>query len=162
MIYSNYMVDEVAKELYDITHLVELTYTGDEKMLEFIDQWHRLLDDQEDEGPSDKQKERMFYKKIKDSVVLKGYLDYYRRLDESHADHSYAYLLASYEGYIKKTKKDRNLDGLTKKGRKDDQRRATPAGAAEQCSYHTHGGCNYPDTCTHGRHDPEFKHSLKG
>ena len=76
-----------------------------------MEDWFRVEDDQED-PLSDRQKERILYAKIKNSRVLKPYLDRYSMLDDDDRDHSYDYLLSSIDRYQQRTKKARNLDGL--------------------------------------------------
>ena len=93
-------------------------------------------------------------------------------LDDDDEYHSYQYLLDSIERYQQKTKKAKNLDGLTNALLRKDQ--APPAGnppkgknkaanalaakLEEQCKFHLMpNGCNWPDTCKLGRHDPEFR-----
>ena len=112
LVYVHYMTDKTAKELYDITHLQDLAYPGDDHLPLFMEDWYRLMDDQEDPLP-ERQKQRIFYKKIVHSTVLKPYLDYYHRLDEEHEDWSYDYLLRSVETYMKKEQKEKNIRGLT-------------------------------------------------
>ena len=65
------MTDTDAKESYDITHLHELPYLGDDRMSEFLVAWHRVLNDQ-DGDVSAKQRRQIFHKQIKDSEALKG------------------------------------------------------------------------------------------
>ena len=60
-----------------------------------------------------KQKETILFKKIKDSVVLKPYIDYYNMIDKDHKDHTYTYLIDSINRYLTKTKADGNMDRLT-------------------------------------------------
>ena len=89
MILLSYQTNPTAKELFNITHLHQLKYLGDARMGEFLEAWLRLLNEQEGEL-TERRKELLFYSKIKGSVVLKSYLDYYDRLPDSAPEHSYA------------------------------------------------------------------------
>ena len=80
-------------------------------MSEFLVVWHRVLNDQ-DASVLAKQRRRIFYKKIKDSGALHGYLDYYRRLEDGHEDWSCDYLLRCMNMHIKRTCQERNLSGI--------------------------------------------------
>ena len=73
-----------------------------------MEDWFRIEDDQED-SITDRQKERILYRKIKNSRVLKAYLDKYSMLDDDDPEHSYEFLLLSIDRYQQKTKKARNL-----------------------------------------------------
>ena len=76
-----------------------------------MEDWFRIEDDQE-EPLTDRQKERILYAKIKNSKVLKPYLDKYAMMDEDDYDHSYHYLINSIDKYQQKTRKQNNLDDL--------------------------------------------------
>ena len=168
MIYENFNSDKVAKELFNVNHLQELQYPGDSKLEEFMEDWYRTEDDQE-ETLTDRQKERVVYAKIKNSRVLKAYLDKYTMLADDDVDHSYQYLLDSIERYQQKTRKRKNLDdlagALVKKEPSVDSGKGPKRGAkalaakfAEQCKFHlSPPRCRWPNTCSLGRHDPEFK-----
>ena len=91
MVLGNYQTDATAKETFNITHLHELPFLGDDCLAEFLDAWLRLLGDQE---------ELLFYNKVKSPIVLKSYLDYYYRLPDDAPEHSYEYLLQSVETYL--------------------------------------------------------------
>mgnify|MGYP001402655756 CR=1 FL=1 len=112
MVLENYQTDPVAKQMFNIGHLHELTYLGDDRLSDFLDAWWRLLGDQE-EALSDRQKELIFYNKIKGSTVLKGYLDYYNRLPDNAAERSYQYLIDSVETYLRRSQLNSNLTNLT-------------------------------------------------
>ena len=58
----------------------------------------RIVDDQE-EPLTERQKERILYPKIKNSKVLKAYLDRYTMLDDDDEDHTYQFLVDSIEKY---------------------------------------------------------------
>ena len=169
VVWEWFMVDETAKALYSINHLQDLPYPGDDYMVQFILDWRRILADQES-NVTEVQKDRIFYKKIRNSKALRTYLDHYNRLDESKEDHSYTYFINSYDSYLKKTRKDRHLNSLvggkgahgdpTGGGGKGDptKRKATPARHAQQCPFWLKpGGCRDPANCTLGPHDPEFQ-----
>ena len=96
------MTDRVSKELFNVTHLHELDYAGDKHIESFLEDWFRIVDDQE-ESLSEKQLERIFYAKIKKSQRLRVYLDKYSMLDEDDAEHSHEFLFESVEKYLKKT-----------------------------------------------------------
>ena len=89
----------------------DLPYLGDDRLQDFLDAWMRLLNDQE-ENVSDRQKELMFYSKIKGSVALKSYVDHYYRLPDSDPEHSYEYLLISVETYLRRSELNANNSGL--------------------------------------------------
>ena len=90
MVLNSYQTDPVAKEMFNITHLNELPYLGDDRLAEFLEVWLRLLGDQE-ESISERQKKLLFYNTIKGSVAPKSYLDYYGRLPDNADEHSYKY-----------------------------------------------------------------------
>ena len=112
MILDNFKTDKIAKELFNVTHLHDLQYPGDSKLDEFMEDWFRIEDDQEDPS-TDRQKERILFAKIQYSKALKPYLDKYNMLDDDDENHSYQFLLDSIERYQQKTKKAKNLNGLT-------------------------------------------------
>ena len=66
----------------------DLKYPGDERLEEFMDLWYKILGDNRD-TISDVAKEKIFFKKIKGSIVLKPWLDYYVRLAVGHPDRTY-------------------------------------------------------------------------
>ena len=104
MVLENFKTDKVEKALFNFTHLHELPYPSDSKLDEFMEDWFRIEDDQEDPS-TDRQKERILFAEIKNSKVLKPYLDRYNMLDDDDKDHSYQYLLDSIERYQQKTKR---------------------------------------------------------
>ena len=108
LIMENFKTDETSKELYNINHLTNLRYPGDANMASFLQQWHRLLDDQDD-PVSDKKKEHLFHGKIKGSSELSGHIAYYGRLKKGHPDRSYDYLVDAMTDHIKEKRMDRNL-----------------------------------------------------
>ena len=169
MVWEWYVVDATAKALFNINHLQELKYPGDAHMSQFLTDWLRILDDQ-DGVVDEKRREQIFYKKIKSSTKLKPYLEYYDRLDEDHEDHSYAYLIKSYTGYLKKTRRERHLAGLTgqedhthgdgwqTKGGKPLSRKALAIRHSQQCPHWLKpGGCREPETCKLGLRDEQLK-----
>merc|ERR1712115_211575 len=99
MILENFKTDRISKELFNVTHLHDLQYLGDSKLEEFIESWYRIEDDQED-PLKDRQKERILYDKIRNSKVLKPYLDRYSMLDDEDDDHSYTFLITSIDNYL--------------------------------------------------------------
>ena len=99
MVYMDFKTDRVSRNLFSVTHLQLLSHAQDSKLSGFLEDWFRILDDQELElDPL--QLERIFYQKIKDSTALKPYLDQYRMMDETDFNHSYDYLLGSVEKYL--------------------------------------------------------------
>ena len=90
-------------------------------------------------------------------------------LDDDDEEHTYDYLLQSVERHLKQTCRNKNLEGLTNTlpSRNLKVNNWTPKtkviqGAAakleDQCRFHlSQHGCNWPDTCKLGRHDPEFR-----
>ena len=95
-----------------MTHLQDLVYPGDARLEEFMEDWYRIENDLED-PLTDRQRERILYSKIKNSKALKPYLDKYSMLDDDDEEHTYDYLLNSVERHLKKTRRNKNLEGLT-------------------------------------------------
>ena len=69
-----------------MAHLQELPYPGDSKLEDFVEDWFKIADDQED-PLSDRQLERILFEKIKGSAVLKPYIDKYNMFDDDDPDH---------------------------------------------------------------------------
>ena len=59
-------------------------------------------------------KERIFFAQIKDSHVLKPYIDKYKLADDGDIIKTYEWLINSVEHYLERTKEDRNMDKLEK------------------------------------------------
>ena len=171
MVLDHHRTNKTARVLYNSTHLQALTYPGDSKLNEFMEDWYRIEDDL-DESLSELQLEHIFYEKIARSQVLKPWLEKYRMLDDSDPEHCYSYLIDAVIRYQLKSQADGNMSGLLKNnaekpepGSKAEKRKLKAALAAafkaslsQQCRFHlSPTGCWYPDTCTNGRHDPEFK-----
>ena len=170
MIFDNYKMDKVRKELYDINHLQTFLYPGDAKLDEFIERWYILIDNYEG-NLEEVQKQRMLYGKIKKSTVLKPYLDRYNLMNEEDPEWSYQYLVDSIEHYRQRTRLDNNIDGQIKANdlKADDDNKKQKAAKAlaakleQQCPFHlTPTGCKWPDTCNLGRHDSECQGKGKG
>ena len=63
MVLENYQTDATVKEMFNVTHLHELPFLGDDRLAEFLDAWLRLLGDQE-EPLTERIKQLLFYSKI--------------------------------------------------------------------------------------------------
>ena len=81
---------------------VALKQLADGKPLDKIQEVERNMKLLADGKPWDKiqELERVLYEKIKTSVALKGYVDYYDRIAITHEDHSYKFLLDSVNSEV--------------------------------------------------------------
>ena len=94
LIYIDYTTDRVANQRLDRKRLEALKYPGDDKLEQFMNDWYAILENQQtDVDPIDL--EQIMYAKIKDSVRLRVYIDYYNRIEEDHENRCYQYLEAS-------------------------------------------------------------------
>jgi len=107
LIWLSYSTDSVSRQQFNEDHLRDLKYPGDNRLEEFMDCWHKILGDNRD-TISEVAKEKIFFKKIKGSTVLKPWLDYYIRLADDHVDHNYEYLAAGIDSYLKRADLDDN------------------------------------------------------
>ena len=169
IVYKAFTLNEVQEELFNVTHLQQIPYSGDDHMDEFLDIWIRVVNDQNGDT-TEKQLEHIFYEKIKGSKNLKPWIEYYDRIGEEHPDHTYDYLLTSLRTYLQKVRHDKFMEGYMAsvnkkhgiKPAKGKGRYLTPAATEGQCPFHLRKGCNDPENCSKGDHDPQFKHALKG
>ena len=107
LIWLSYSTDSVSRQQYNEDHLRDLKYPGDERLEEFMDLWYKILGDNRD-TISDVAKEKIFFKKIKGSVVLKPWLDYYIRLQVGHSDRTYEFLVSGVDSYLQQADLDEN------------------------------------------------------
>ena len=134
-------------------------------MESFLLDWHRLTDDQ-DVTMVDEVKENIFYKKIKNhSPALRGWIEAYDRAKPGHPDGTYAYLLDAMTTHIERQRMEAHVEKLASqtlanaKGDKTPKvNKALISKLACQCRFHLQpNGCNNPDTCTLGEHDPKLQ-----
>jgi len=107
LIWLSYSTDSVSRQQYNEDHLRELKYPGDDRLEEFMDLWYKILGDNRD-TISETAKEKVFYRKIKNSTVLRPWLDYYVRLADDHKDHCYEFLASGIDSYLKRADLDDN------------------------------------------------------
>ena len=111
IIWNWHQTDAESTAMFNVTHLRELAYKGDAHLESFLIAWRRLLRGQE-EAISEKNKQRIFEKKIEHSQVLKPYLDHYNRIDKTHGDYCYKCLIDSADKYVARLREKGNTAKL--------------------------------------------------
>ena len=178
MLVNWFATDKSSRILYDTRHLELLPYPGDPKLQEYLHDWGKLLIDQV-KRPDKDLLETIFFAKIKDSEALRPYLDHYKLMPDGHADKCYRYLIESAERYVLENRLNNFTDKLlesVKVGHREERKNkhskkekaAMAAMAAQeeahagQCPFHLRYGCRDPTNCDRGKHDQQFKGTLKG
>ena len=136
-----YAVVADEKVSFDITALVDYKWQGDDVLPEWKIHWDWMVNNQE-VPLAHKQIERIFYLKLRQSSILKNYVDYYERLAKSDSERSYTYLSEKTDKLIEENRQTRNQQSL--QAGKDfvkPPRNAAPATAADQSGG---GGANQP------------------
>ena len=131
-------------------------------MGEFLLDWYRVLDDQED-YVSERQRERILFKKIGTSRALHDYIAHYKLMPDDHPDHSHAYLVNSMETYLAKNLMNQMMQSheAALKGeneepskRRNNRLKGAAAQHRNQCPFWLKpSGCRDPSNCELGYHD---------
>ena len=87
-------VKEDRRIQYEVTNLLDVTYSGDARMSQFKYSWDNMVRNLRCNilVRESKTLEHIFYKLLKNSDALRPYLQYYDRLRGDHPDRTYKFL----------------------------------------------------------------------
>ena len=98
MVYDYFKTEDHMSQVYGLNDLTDLTWYGDGRMLDFLQQWDFILDHLEGDtlitlhANGEKTLRDLLFRQVEKSTALAEDVAHYKRVGKSHADHSYRFL----------------------------------------------------------------------
>ena len=107
-------VKEDRRIQYEITNLLDVTYSGHARMSQFKYSWDNMVRNLRCNilVREPKTLEHIFYKLLKNSDALRPYLQYYDRLRDDHPDRTYKFLSEMVDKAIRDERHRKNQEAL--------------------------------------------------
>ena len=107
-------VKEDRRIQYEVTNLLDVTYSGDARMSQFKHSWDNMVRNLRCNilVQEPKTLEHIFYKVLKNSDALRPYLQYYDRLRDDHPDRTYTFLSEMVDKAIREERHRKNQEAL--------------------------------------------------
>ena len=110
IMFENFGSSDNTEVMYLIDHLIHLKYPGDSKIYDFYTQWHAILEGMRDEDIPPKRTLRdIFYKKIRDSTVMRFDVSLHDQFPDSDVRKTYDLLMSSIVKRIKLDREKKNM-----------------------------------------------------
>ena len=107
MIYDYFKTDDHMSQVYGLHDLTDITWFGDNRMLDFLQQWDFVLDNIEGDTRSmlyangEKTLRDLLFRQVEKSAALAEDVAHYKRVSLKHPDHSYVFLRDAIERFVK-------------------------------------------------------------
>ena len=103
MIYDYFKTEDHMSQVYGLNDLTDLTWYGDNRMLDFLQQWDFILDHLEGDTSTtlhangEKTLRDLLFRQVEKSASLAEEVAHYKRVGKQHQDHSYRFLRDAIE-----------------------------------------------------------------
>ena len=111
VIRSFYEVKASKRDTFELKHLHEMKFWGDQNLSAWKLHWDDMVEHQRVK-PSSEQLEDMYLEMCRQSDALRPHVEHYERCDDEHPDHSYEFLERMTMRVIKARRGSKNLESL--------------------------------------------------
>ena len=107
MIYDYFKTDDHMSQVYGLHDLTDIPWFGDNRMLDFLQQWDFVLDNIEGDtrnmlyANGEKTLRDLLFRQVEKSAALAEDIAHYKRVGLKHPDRSYAFLRDAIERFVK-------------------------------------------------------------